>query len=280
MGKNSEILKSNGLSNDILDMGCLAIFLENVTNKNDNKMILFDSYIPGTDYFWIVPLENDRIMIGIFFFSSLTENNIKEKTEKLKRYIKMKNIRGRIFDTKKGNIPLGNQKSINTDNFLCIGDSCNTPLPSSGFSFNRCLDESEILANFIVQYLEDKMTMADYKKEILGHKIPAIEIHLLISDLLSKFTNPMLNKAIGEMNNLSEDFLISFLTGTDMSINFAITALKAIISTFSLSEIKSLSLRQSYLKNLLNLYNLLPALSSAQIGKQLKHFIIELIRNI
>ena len=42
----------------------------------------------------------------------------------------------------------------------------------------------------------------------------------MISDMLSKFTDPLLNKAIGAMNRLKEDFIISFLTGRDMSINF------------------------------------------------------------
>ncbi len=280
MGRNSEILKSCGVNNDVLDMGCLAYFLEGVKSKNDNKMLLFDSYFPGTDYFWMVPLEDDRIMAGIFFFYSLTDENLNEKSARLKEYIKVRNIKGKVYDKRMGNIPLGNQRGINTDNILCIGDCCNTPLPSSGFSFNRCLDESEILADFTVRYLDKKKVMADYKKEILGAKIPAVEVHLLISDLLSKFTNPMLNKAIGEMNSLDEKFLISFLTGNDMSINFAVTALGAIVNTFSLSEIRLVSLKQDYFRNLKDLYNLIPAIPSAQIGKQLKDFIKQLIKNI
>ncbi|MFC2091851.1 lycopene cyclase family protein [Elusimicrobiota bacterium] len=280
MGRDSQILKSNGLYNNLLDMGCLAFFLEDVDNKNDNKMLLFDSYFPGADYFWVVPLEDDKLMAGTFFFSPLTDNNIKEKTALLKRYLKARNISGKIYDKRQGNIPLGNQKNINTPYFLSIGDSCNTPLPSSGFSFNRCLDESEILADFISTYLDNKTDITDYKKEILGYKIPAIEVHLLISDLISKSTNQILDKAIDAMSRLREDFLISFLSGTDMSINFALTASRAIINTYSLSELRMISLKQDYIKNLLDLYNLLPAVSSAQVGKQLKDFIYKLIKDI
>ena len=79
-------------------------------------------------------------------------------------------------------------------------------------------------------------------------------------------------------NKLNEDFLISFLTGRDMSINFAVSALRAIFNTFSLSEIRSLSLKQNYLKNLVNLYNLLLALPQAKIKEQIVDFVKGLIK--
>ena len=135
-----------------------------------------------------------------------------------------------------------------------------------------------MLASFIFQCYNNKVPVTNYKKEILGKKIPGIEIHLIISDMLSNFTDPMLNKAIGEMNNLGEDFIISFLTGRDMSINFSINALKAILTAFSLQELSSLSLKQHHLKNLMTLYKLLPGLKSARIGEQLKDFVRSLIK--
>jgi flavin-dependent dehydrogenase len=272
MGRNSEMLKSQGYNNDVLDMGCLAFFLNKVNHKNQNQLLLYDSYIPGSDYFWLVPLEEDRMMAGLFCFSAINGSNLAQKTERLNFYLKARNIGGRIYDMRWGNIPLGGQRRIHADHILCIGDCCNTPLPSSGFSFNRCLEDSEILADFMVRALKKETPISDYKKEILAAKTPSIEIHLILSDMLSKFTNPMLNKAIGKMNNLDEDFIISFLSGSDMSISFAASALTAIMSTFSLSEIRSLSLKQNHLKNLINLYNLLPALSSAKIGEQLIDF--------
>jgi flavin-dependent dehydrogenase len=254
-------------------MGCLAFFIRNVKNKNDNKMLLYDSFFPGTDYFWTVPLEQDKIMVGIFSFSTLTNSNINEKSEKLKFYIQSRKIKGQIYDKRMGNIPLGGQRNINLGPFLCIGDSCNTPLPSSGFSFNRCLDESEILADFIADYLDNNALITDYKKKILGSKFPGIEIHLIISDMLAKFTNPILNKSIEKMNNLGEEFIISFLTGKHLDINFSVNALKAILGTFSLKEIQTLSLKQNHLKNLYNLYNLLPGLTSAKLTNQLIDFV-------
>jgi flavin-dependent dehydrogenase len=273
MGRESQILNSNGLGNDTVDMGCLAFFIRNVKNKNDNKMLLYDSFFPGTDYFWTVPLEQDKIMVGIFSFSTLTNSNINEKSEKLKFYIQSRKIKGQIYDKRMGNIPLGGQRNINLGPFLCIGDSCNTPLPSSGFSFNRCLDESEILADFIADYLDNNALITDYKKKILGSKFPGIEIHLIISDMLAKFTNPILNKSIEKMNNLGEEFIISFLTGKHLDINFSVNALKAILGTFSLKEIQTLSLKQNHLKNLYNLYNLLPGLTSAKLTNQLIDFV-------
>ena len=278
MGQQSEILRSKGIGNETIYMGCLALSLESVNHKNDNKLLLYDSFFPGPDYFWLVPLEDDRMMAGVFFFNTLSEGNIKGKTEKLKFYIQAKGLGGKVCNTWMGNIPLGVQTNVNSDNFFFIGDNCNTALPSSGFSFNRCLEDSELLASFISQCYNNKLPFANYKKGILGKKIPGIEIHLIISDMLSNFTDPMLNKAIGEMNNLGEDFIISFLTGRDMSINFSINALKAILTTFSLQELSSLSLKQHHLKNLMTLYKLLPGLKSARIGEQLKDFVRSLIK--
>lgn len=278
MGRDSSILRSYGQKNETLDMGCLAFFLKNASHKNDNQLFLYDSFFPGSDYFWMVPLEEDLMMVGIFFFSSLTSWNLKEKSEKLKWYMHVKNLDGEIYKTKMGNIPLGSQSHMNVERFLFIGDSCNTPLPSSGFSFSRCLEESEILADFISKHLDHGTPLKDYKKEILGAKTPGIEIHLMISDMLSKFTDPMLNKAIGSMSSLDEDFIISFLSGRDMSIHFAVTALRAIFNTFSLSELRDLSLKQNYMRILTSLYDLLLALPQAKISEQIVAFVKGLIK--
>ena len=278
MGRSSPILRSHGLKNETLDMGCLALFLKNASHKNGNRLFLYDSFFPGSDYFWMVPLEDDRIMAGTFFFSSLTSINLKEKTERLRWYMDARNLTGEIYETKMGNIPLGPQSHMNVDHFLSIGDACNTPLPSSGFSFSRCLEESEVLAHFITRVLNHETALKDYKKEILGFKTPGIEIHLIISDMLSKFTDPMLNKAIGAMSRLNEDFIISFLTGRDMSISFSVTALRAIFNTFSLSELRALSLKQNYMKILVSLYDLLLALPQAKISEQIVTFVKGLVK--
>jgi hypothetical protein len=135
------------------------------------------------------------------------------------------------------------------------------------------------MADFAADYLSGNAKIRDYKREILGRKIPGIEVHLMISDMLAHFTDPMLNKAIGAMNKLNEDFLISFLTGKDMSIGFSITALRMILNTFSLSEIREISLKPHHLKNLINLYNLLPSISKANLGEQLIEFIKGIVRN-
>lgn len=277
-GEKSSILTSTGIKNDRVDMGCLSLFLKNNLKKNNNEMLLYDSFFPGSDYFWIVPLEKDRVMAGIFFFSSLTSANYHEKEEKLERYIRARGLTKNVYDKRFGNIPLGGQRHFQSGRILSFGDACNTPLPSSGFSFNRCLDESELVANFVNDFLNGKTKLRDYKKSILNSKIPGIEIHLIISAMLSKFTDPMLNKIIGEMSNLNEDFIISFLNGTDMNLEFSLTALQAILNIFTISELRSLSLKQNHLKNLQNLYNLLPALTPAKIKEHMTDFVRMLIK--
>ena len=134
------------------------------------------------------------------------------------------------------------------------------------------------MADFVAEYMSGNASIRDYRREILGRKIPGIEVHLMISDMLAHFTDPMLNKAIGAMNKLDEDFLISFLTGKDMSIGFSITALRMILNTFSLSEIRELSLKPHHLKNLINLYNLIPGISKAKLGEQLIEFIKRIVK--
>ncbi|MBF0430616.1 MAG: NAD(P)/FAD-dependent oxidoreductase [Fibrobacteria bacterium] len=279
MGRESTILQSLGLSHAPLDMGCLAYRLDNVKHTEDNTLLLYDSFYPGSDYFWMVPLSGESVMVGVFFFSSLTDTNMEEKSRKLKQYIRDKKLGGKKTDTRMGNIPLGNQVHCCAEPFLFFGDSSNTPLPSSGFSFHRCLEESEILGRFAVEYLDNNKQLKDFKKEILGPKIPGLEIHLLISEMLSKFTDPMLNKAVSAMNHLDEKFLISFLSGNDMSVTFSMKAVMAILNIFSMSEIRSLSLKQNYVKSLMNFYNLIPSVSPTKLGEQVKDFVLGIWNN-
>ncbi len=278
MGGASRIMRSRGLHNETLDMGCLTLFLRDVRHDNNNCLLLYDSFMPGSDYFWLVPLEQGRLMAGIFFFSTLSRANIREKMKKLKFYISARQLGGRVYETRWGNIPLGSQAVLGADRFLFIGDCANTPLPSSGFSFHRCLEEAELLAGFACRYLRRDATLSQFKRAILGPQIPGIEAHLIISDMLSHFTDPMLNRAIGAMHGLSEEFLISFLTGRDMGVHFTVTALRAILETFSVHEISSLSLKQNHLKHLVNLYNLLPAISPSMLGEHLKEFVTTLAK--
>ena len=44
MGRQSQLLRSNGLRNEITDMGCLAFFLSKVKYKNENRLYLYDSF--------------------------------------------------------------------------------------------------------------------------------------------------------------------------------------------------------------------------------------------
>ena len=75
-----------------------------------------------------------------------------------------------------------------------------------------------------------------------------------------------------------EDFIISFLSGRDMSVNFAVTALRAIFNTFSLSELRALSLKQNYMRMLTSLYDLLLALPQAKMPEQIVTFVKSLIK--
>ena len=269
MGRQSCILPSYRLYNDTLDMGCLSLFFKNAGGFDGDTCLLYDSYFPGSDYFWIVPLGPRHVMAGIFFFSSLTSSNCAEKEALLRRYVSNRGIHGTEYAKRMGNIPLGNQIHLSVPGFISFGDSANTPLPSSGFSFSRCLEESLIVAEFAGDYLHGRAQLKDYKTRMLAEKIPGIEIHLIISDMLSKFSDDMLNKGIGGMGLFGDDFVIDFLSGRTMSVDFSIKALAAILKTFSLAEISALSLRQEYMKRLVSIYNLLPALPNAQILKQI-----------
>ncbi|MCK5268662.1 MAG: hypothetical protein KAR07_10850, partial [Spirochaetes bacterium] len=268
MGNNSMIRDVMNHKNTVLNMGCLAYFLDGTGSADEDEILLYDSFFPGKDYFWVVPLEDGKLMVGLFFFNSIHNGNIREKSEKLRLYIQAKNIKGHVYERRLGNIPLGPQKYLDFSRFILFGDSGNTPLPSSGFSFSQCMDEGKTLCEFADLYLKGESKIDDYKNSILGKKLPGIEVHLLISDMLANFTDEMLNTAIASMNKLDKDFIVSFLSGRDQSINFSIQALKVILTTFSIPELISLTLKQNHFKNIANAYNLLPAIRKAKIGKQ------------
>ena len=272
MGRQSPLLGCLKHQNRITDMGCLAWFLDNASGYDQEELLIFDSFFPGRDYFWTVPFEASRMMAGVFFFHPLDPQNRNDKEEKLAAYLREKGITGERIDVRWGNIPLGPQHFLTHSKFIYFGDTANTPLPSSGFSFSRCLAESVQIAEFAGDYLNNGIPFSSYKKYMLGNKIPGIEAHLIISGMLASFPDELLNRAIGCMEGLGEDFVIRFLTGEDMSVTFSMQALKAIFSTFTIRELISLSLKQNHLENLRSLYHMLPALGKAGIGGQIKDF--------
>ncbi len=271
MGRNSSLFPSRGLYNPITDMGCLAWYLKNANGYDPETCLLYDSFFPGKDYFWVVPFEDDKCMVGLFFFDSLHDSNMQEKTQTLERYMQVRGITGEIEEKRLGNIPLGSQDHIISGRFIAHGDTANTPLPSSGFGFNRCLEESKYLAFFLEKYFDttlDGPPLKLYKQELLAKKIPAIETHLIISDMLKHFTDHMLNKGIAALSTVEEKFIIDFLAGTDMSIRWVTIALYTIMTTFSLKEISTMSLKQHTFRNLKDIYNLVPALPKANLFGQ------------
>jgi hypothetical protein len=57
-----------------------------------------------------------------------------------------------------------------------------------------------------------------------------------------------------------------------------VTALRAIFNTFSLSELRALSLKQNYMRILTSLYDLLLALPQAKMPEQIVTFVKGLIK--
>lgn len=274
MGRHAPLMDRLKHPNRITDMGCLARFLDDASGYEQDTLLIYDSFFPGREYFWVVPFEPGRMMVGEFFFHTLNDANLAEKEAKLTAYMQARGITGTLTETRRGNIPLGPQNFLTHSRIVYFGDSANTPLPSSGFSFSRCLADAVPLADFAVAYLKGAAGIGDYRKYTLGSKIPGIEVHLIISEMLASFPDALLNKAIGSLNKLDEKFVINFLTGADMSISFSVQALKAIFAAFSVKELISLSLRQNHVENLKSLYHLLPGLGKARLRSQLRNFFI------
>lgn len=278
-GRESFYRSTDFERNPCLDMGCLAWYLDGVQDMDEDRVLLYDSFFPGRDYFWLVPFGEGRCMAGVFFFHSLTDGNYREKERKLELYVQARGLRGTRSAARAGNIPLGSQLSLNRGRLLLFGDSANTPLPSSGFSFSRCLEEAVLLSDFVGNFLAGKATLSSYKQAILGAKIPGIEVHLIISDMLSKFSDELLAKSITAMRDLDHEFIVDFLSGRDMSIQFSVRAITTIFSTYSIPELASLSLRQNQFRNLLQVYNLLPSLRKAKLGSQARQFLRSMLRS-
>ena len=238
MGAESHILGSLGFSNPKVNMGCYACEVQGLKIPDRHKVIIYDSFFPGNDYFWVVPQTNARAIVGIFSFKTLNQITLVTAKRRLQKYMEVNKLNGRIVGIKKGNIPLGPQKYCSAERIISIGDSANTALPSSGFSFAACLKDSEILADFAEEYLDNKKEISEYKADLLSTKLPGIEIHCLISDLVVNFTDPLLNKAIAGMEGQNKKFIQQFLTGDDMGIGFTTQAVKSILSIFNFNEIK------------------------------------------
>ena len=62
------------------------------------------------------------------------------------------------------------------------------------------------------------------------------------------------------------------------SLEFAVTALRAIFNTFSLSELRTLSLKQNYMRILTSLYDFLLALPQAKMPEQIVTFVKGLVK--
>lgn len=272
-GGEGIILPSLGKRNEFLNMGCLAKFYKDASGFTRDTCLLYDSYFPGSDYFWLVPLQPGVVMAGIFFFKTLDETNFSSKESKLDDYVRIRGVKGEHYETRAGNIPLGGQSFVSFKQGIAFGDCANTPMPSSGFSFSRSLEEGKLVREFLLDYFNGKKEEKQFKNFLTSKKLPGIEAHMLISDMLSKFTDPMLNKGIAAMHKTSERFVVDFLSGRDMSVNFVAIALKTIFFTFSISELGEMSLKQRNFKNLMRLYEHIPAFAQAEIPKQMVNFV-------
>jgi len=255
-------------------MGCFAYELEGLQIKESRKAVIFDAAFPGRDYFWFIPYSDTAALAGCFFFEALDEKTIKRGRESLGKYLEFFKLNGQIKTTIAGNIPLAERVSLRHGRIFFAGDSASTPLPSSGYGLVRTLDEAGILAQDLIKGFS--IDRFNYEKDVLEKRYPGFELHYLVSDILRNMNDPLLNKAISQMNVADPGYISRFLCGDDLSLTFAVQTVMSIFNTFTIQELTSMALRRDYKELLFHFARIYPratpSIIKKELGNILRHF--------
>ncbi|HRU38959.1 MAG TPA: hypothetical protein P5511_03705, partial [Candidatus Goldiibacteriota bacterium] len=225
-------------------MGCHAVELEGLKISDPESAVIFDAGPGGREYFWLLPYSRSAALAGCFFFRALDKSTAKKAKTALSAYIRYRKLGGRVVSTISGNIPLNARRYFSMGRVFFCGDSCSSPLPSSGYGLLRALDEAEILVKCAVRGF--KKRRIDYSRQIALARYPGYELHYFVSDILKNIDNRLLDRAIRAMNDNPAPFIDNFMRGNDLSVVFAAKALAAILSAFKPRELASLAIRRDY----------------------------------
>lgn len=260
--------KSSGRLSKTGSMGCYAVELEKIKITDKSRAVIFEAAFPGRDYFWLLPYSKTSALAGCFFFEELNAKNTPRAKASLDKYMKSKNIRGKVIRIVKGNIPLEGRRSFSKDRVFFCGDAASSPLPSSGYGLLRAMDEAEILAASIKRGI--KKGVFDYDKKIALTRYPGFELHYFVSDILKNINNEVLDKAIRAMGDNEPKFVDDFMRGSDLSVVFAANALKAIFSAFSPAELADLAVHRDYREFMLRVARDYPRATPEMAGNMVK----------
>ena len=252
-------------------MGCYALEVEGLKIPDPRKGGIFDAALPGKDYFWKLPYNGTKALLGCFFFEELNARTAARAKASLKLYMKLKGCKGRVKSVISGNIPLMDRKHLKKDRVFFCGDAASSPLPSSGYGLLRAIHEAQILARDIAaNFTSGKFS---YRKMIMDLRYPGFELHYIASDILKNITDTLLDKAMRGMKRKKQGFIKDFLKGDDLSLAFVSVIVGAIFDTFTPAELTELALKKDYKKFLLHAMRSYPGAAPGVIRKFIKALI-------
>ncbi len=249
-------------------MGCYAAEISGLKITDSSAAYIFDAAFPGKDYFWLLPYSKTSALAGCFFFEELNARTILRAKASLNKYIKLRKLNGKITAIIKGNIPLVERGYFSKGRVFFCGDSASSPLPSSGYGLLRAMDEAKLVAKEIKKgYKTGKIR---YAEAVVASRYPGYELHYLVSEILKNIDAALLDKAVYAMNDNAPEFIDNFMRGDDLSIKFAVRAIKAIFSALTIPEVASLTLRRDYKEFLYRVARVYPKATPAVINRLLK----------
>lgn len=277
MGTSSRIQAGLGFYNKhAMGMGCYGYDMSDLSLTNTDETLIFDAFFPGNEYFWVIPYSPNAAFVGVFFFQPIGELSFKNPVKSLHEYIKIKKLKGTIKKVRQGIIPLTAKPFLQKNNILFIGDSASSPLPSSGFGFVRSFEEGKLCAQFTERYFKGKVKLNEYEQTINEARYPGYEMHYLISNILVNLNDQLLHKAIDNMKNIPEDYIIHFLKGDDFSLKFILQSFTHIRSTYTLQEIRDMAIKQNYKDIMLRVYSVYPRITIPILKREFQTLLREI----
>jgi geranylgeranyl reductase family protein len=207
----------------------LRQYYENVSGLHQDDFIelhFYEGILPG--YFWIFPLPNNQVNVGLAMLSSEVikqKVNLKEKFADIIQHhpgVAPRFKNAKPLETVKGfGLPLGSKKRMCSGNrFLLLGDAAGLIDPFTGEGIGNALRSGRIAAAHLIKAFEqqrfDAVFNTAYDKEIYDKMWKELQIGRSMQQLLRypKLVNFVFKKAI--KNQSVRSLLTSMLGNVDI----------------------------------------------------------------
>ncbi len=176
----------------------IRAYYENVTGIHKNNFIelhFLRDVLPG--YFWIFPLPNNMVNIGLGMLASeARKKNVNIKKVMLNAIKENHTIKDRFKDSilrgqiKGWGLPLGSiKRKLSGDRFMLVGDAASLIDPFTGEGIGNAFVTGKIAAEFSQQALEEKNLSASFLAKYDEEVYNELWSELKLSHTLQKLVN-------------------------------------------------------------------------------------------